>query len=181
MLFQWNIFLLSWLLSFRAALLTGEHPKGSSRRPFDSGLGENMLERSSSPSVSWDFGRQGVLGEYGDVEEVLQTTPSHRRDEGPETQSAAEVTLSVASSTDGVMLDFFPTRQSGPDLTSDKENSTSLVASGRPGTTTKAGFEDVAPIRGANTEAERGKVNRRTGTKTSHEQQLQVIDVRKVA
>ncbi|XP_019743737.1 proline-rich transmembrane protein 4 [Hippocampus comes] len=157
MLFQWNLFLLSWLLSFRAALLTGEHPKGSSRRPFDSGLGENMLERSSSPSVSWDFDRQGVLGEYGDVEEVLQTTPSHRRDEGPETQRAAEVTLSVASSTDGVMLDFFPSGQSGPDLTSDEENSTSLVATGRPGkaVTTKAGFEDVAPIRGANTETER--------------------------
>ncbi|XP_077425109.1 proline-rich transmembrane protein 4 [Vanacampus margaritifer] len=154
MLFQWTLYLLSWLLSFHSAFLTGEYPKGPSRRPFDSSFGENMLG-SSSPSVSWDYGQQGVLGEYSDVE--AETMLLRRREEELETESTAEVTPSIASSTDGITLNIFATGQPAPDLTSNKGNSTPSVAMGRAGRTitTKAVFEDVVPTRGANAETKR--------------------------
>ncbi|XP_037109228.1 proline-rich transmembrane protein 4 isoform X1 [Syngnathus acus] len=158
MLFKWNLYLLLWLLSFHGTLLTGEHPKGFSRKAFDSGIEENILGRSSNPSVSWDYGRQGALGEYSDLEEASETTPSHRRDEEPETVSAAEVTASLASSTDGIILNVFPTEEPAPDLTSVKQKGTPHGRSGRNVTTSKAAFEYVIPIRGANTETERDGV-----------------------
>ncbi|XP_061533721.1 proline-rich transmembrane protein 4 [Phycodurus eques] len=146
MLFRWNLYLLflvCWLLSFHVAFLAGEHPRGPSSRPFDSDLVESTLGRSSSPSVSWEDSWQGVLGEYSDVEEVSETAPSYRRDEEPASSSKA-------SSTNGFMLLTPPTGQPPPDLTSDTENSTPLVATSRPGWTFTFS-EDVVPIRGAPT------------------------------
>nr|XP_061812536.1 proline-rich transmembrane protein 4-like [Nerophis lumbriciformis] len=149
MLFQWNLlFPAWWLLSVQTTFLTGEHSEGPSRRPLHSGLEGILLGRSLSASVSWEYGQQGVLGEYSDVEEFLRTTVSLQRDEE---LARMKVTPSTSSVTNGSIVLDSPT---GPSNTG---NSTPPVATGRAGWTvsTKASFEELVTIMEESTEAER--------------------------
>nr|XP_057932155.1 proline-rich transmembrane protein 4 [Doryrhamphus excisus] len=107
MLFLWNPYHLSsylwWLLSFHVTILTGEHSKeqlSHGTHELGSVLGEDTFQHSSSPSLSWEDDRQGVLGEYSDAELIPEMTQLHQSDREATmpTESTGEHTQTTASS-----------------------------------------------------------------------------------